>query len=164
MLRGNPPTEGTGSESRPPDELVHKEASKLGFSTIFENKYCQLSKPRLDNLAPCECKMLGKSSCTSFDCDHAGNLVECNDKTCSFGKHKCGNRISQKKQWIVNCHPFSTTHRGRGLRTLVAIPKTSVIGRYLGVVSFSPSKTSNYVMELPTRPDNRKRFVEGTIQ
>ena len=145
-------------------QLVHKEASKHGFTPITENNYSGFSKPKLDNLEPCECKMHGMRSCTASYCDHARHLVECNEKICSIGHQKCGNRISQKKHWLVSCAPFPVNDRGRGLKSLSAIPKASVIGRYLGVVSSSFNENSNYVMELMTLPDKTKLFVDAKFE
>ena len=44
------------------------------------------------------------------------------------------------------------------------IPKASVIGRYLGVVSSSFNENSNYVMELMTLPDKTKLFVDAKFE
>ena len=85
-------------------------------------------------------------------------------KICSIGKHKCGNRISQKKLWLVSCAPLPVNYRGRCLKALSAIPKASVVGRYLGVVSKSINENSNYVMELGELPDKTKLFIDAKFE
>ncbi|KAI9243830.1 hypothetical protein BDA99DRAFT_529816 [Phascolomyces articulosus] len=106
------------------------------YTKIKTNIYVGRRPCKTDHqAAKCQCEVPSdeKTPGCGDDCLNRMLFYECDPRTCPC-EDKCTNRRFQQKKYITDLEPFPTTHRGWGLRTLVAISKGELVTEYRGEV------------------------------